>query len=71
MTTNIIMFPLTYVNYEAGNKEATVIFADSSNKVVGVLGDIDKSWINKSMADTAKMLHQIGFLEVGRGKVEL
>jgi hypothetical protein len=62
---------MIYVRFERGEHMLVLTFADSSKKIIAVLGDAPRTWITEDFELAATRLLSAGWEETNRGKVEV
>ena len=66
----IIMFPMEYACLEKDERTCSLIWATSSKRIVQTL-DLPPSWLYSDATLALTRLISAGWVENGRGKVEL
>lgn len=64
------LFPMTYVSLEKEGRTASLVYADSSGLMVNVI-DLPLTWVHSDAVLGVTRLISAGWVETGRGKVEL
>ena len=64
------MFPMTFCSLEKGEHSASLVWADSSLRVLYVAGDLPISWQGVDATQAVTRLLSAGWKEEVRGKVE-
>ena len=63
------MFPMTFVHLEKDGRTASIVYADSSKRVIGVVGDLPVTFMNQDATLCVTRLISAGWKETSRGKV--
>ena len=63
------MFPMTYVSLSKGERTCSVVYANSSGRIVNVIG-LPDSWLHGDGTLGVTRLRSAGWEEEGRGEVE-
>ena len=66
----LIMYPMTYAFLEKGEREVSLVWADSSKIVLYVTGDLPETWVGTDATLALTRLVSAGWEEVSRGKVK-
>jgi len=63
------MFPMECVHLEKDGRTASIVYADSSKRVLGVVGDLPITFIHADATLCITRLISAGWKETSRGKV--
>ena len=66
----LIMFPMTYASLEKEGRSVSLIWANSSKRIISITGDGPLSWLNTDATLAITRLISAGWVEDSRGKVE-
>ena len=64
------MFPMMYAHLEKDGRTASLVYADSSQRIINIIGDLPQTWLNSDATLGITRLISAGWKETGRGKVE-
>jgi hypothetical protein len=67
---DLVPFPMTYCSLDKGERSVSLVWAESSKRVLYVKGDLPPSWIQTDATLAVTRLISAGWTEVARGKVE-
>jgi hypothetical protein len=66
----LVVYPMTYVSLEKGERSVSLVYANSSKRILYVEGDLPETWVNTDATLAQTRLKSAGWEEVARGKVE-
>ena len=66
----LIMFPMTYATLTKGERSASLVWADSSKRILSAAGDLPPTWVGTDATLAITRLISAGWVEASRGKVE-
>ena len=63
------MFPMMCAHLEKDGRTASIVYADSSKRVIGVIGDLPMTFMHTDATLCITRLVSAGWKETSRGKV--
>ena len=64
------MYPMSYASFTREGRSVGLVWADSTERVVSVLGDLPDSWLRTDATVARIRLDRAGWELVSEGKVE-
>ena len=66
---DLVMFPMTYASFEKGEHSVSIVWANSSGRMVNVVSDTDIDYEPQDFTIIISRLLREGWIQVGRGEV--
>ena len=66
----MVLFPMSYASLEKGERAVSLVWADSSKRIMYVEGDLPESWLHTDATLAITRLRSAGWAELKRGRVE-